>query len=484
MNSLRKKIVCGVITVVVASIGVTFHLVYGGGASPFMMGFYLFGVAIILFYMGAFTKGRHFTHLEVARGRVIAIVPTFNDETELLHNCIRSLINQTHPPDEIHVVDDGSANPVVTFDHPAVHWHRQPNQGKRFAQGNLLAKLHPDGADYILTVDGDSVLDERAVEHLLRSMSDPKVQAATGLILVRNRTDNLLTRITDINIGTSCLMIRTSRSVIGAVETTSGALAMYRAKIIFDNLDDYVSSGTNGDDRRLTLYALLRGDVVVANEAIVHSAMPTEVGDMYRQRLRWGKSGWQAIPFSVTNLTGKQLFFPVLALLQWITLPLMWGWVLASVIFWGDGSHVLLALGVYMMIRYGEVSLYIITRPGMGFWPKLWSWLLLTPLETVVNLGITRPAKYHALLKLKVRGWETRGNAHAEDNLVEITPASAPTRYRAPHHPPSTALATSMANRDRDQIPHRRDGDNSSTLSLPADRIAALLAMGPSEETR
>jgi hyaluronan synthase len=473
--SRPKKFLCGLITVGVATLGATFHLVHRSGASPFMIGFYLFGVAIVLFYMGAFTKGRSFTHLPVAKGRVIAIVPTFNDETELLHNCVWSLINQTRQPDEIHVVDDGSAASVSSFDHPLVHWHRQSNQGKRFAQGNLLAKLHPASADFILTVDGDSVLDERAVEHLMRAMSDPKVQAATGLILVRNRTENLLTRITDLNIGTSCLMIRTSRSVIGAVETTSGALAMYRADVIFDNLDDYVSSGTNGDDRRLTMYALLRGDVVVANEAIVHSAMPSAVRDMYKQRLRWGKSGWQAIPFSVTNLTGKQLFFPVLALLQWITLPLMWGWVAASILFWGGGQHVLLALGVYMAIRYGEVALYVISRPGMGPLPKLWSWLLLTPLETVVNLGVTRPAKYHALFKLKVRGWETRGNAHAHEELVEVTVSRTPSRYRAAYELPSTALAGIMAERDRTRMQHRRDGDNTSTLQIPAGRLAELL---------
>jgi hyaluronan synthase len=408
-----KKLACALITVGVAAVAVTFHLVVGKNVSLFMLAFYLFGAVIVMFYMGAYTKGRKFTHLPVAEGRVIAIVPTYNDEPELLYNCVWSLIQQSRPPDEIHVVDDGSTNPVEPFDHPLVHWHTKPNGGKRDAQAWVLYRLDRQTTDYLLTVDGDSVLDYHATEHLLRSMSEPKIQAATGLILVRNRAENLLTRLTDLNIGTSCLMIRTSRSVIGAVETTSGALAMYRADVIFDNLDDYVSSGTNGDDRRLTLYALLRGEVVVVNEAIVHSAMPTKVGDMYRQRLRWGKSGWQAIPFSVTNLSGKQLFFPLLSLVQWVVFPIMVLWAILSTVLWGDGLHVLMAFGVYMFIRYGETSLYMITRPGQETWSKLWTWLFLTPLETAVNLGVTRPAKYHALLKLKNRGWETRGNAHA-----------------------------------------------------------------------
>lgn len=397
----------------VTAVAVTFHLVVGKNVSLFMLCFYLFGAAIVAFYMGAYTKGRRFTHLPVAQGRVVAIVPTYNDEPELLYNCIWSLIEQSRPPDEIHVVDDGSKVPVEPFDHPLVHWHHKPNGGKRDAQAWVLNRLDPITTDYLLTVDGDSVLDSRAVEHLLRSMSNPEVQASTGLILVRNWRTNLLTRLTDVNIGTSCLMVRTSRSLIGAVETTSGALAMYRSAVVFDNLADYLDSGTNGDDRRLTMYALLRGQVVVVNEAIVHSAMPTTLGDMYKQRVRWGKSGWQVMPFSVINLSMRQLFFPMVSLIGWVVLPIFLFWAAYEAIFADHASQVGAALGLALFIRYGQTSLYYITRPGMRGWVKFYSWLFLTPVEKCLNLFFICVAKYHALFKLKNRGWETRGDAHA-----------------------------------------------------------------------
>ncbi|MFF3911507.1 glycosyltransferase family 2 protein [Streptomyces sp. NPDC001848] len=413
----QRKALYILATAMVAVWSGTYHFVLGGGLhTSFGLAYWLFGDAVIVFYMVAFTKGRQFTHLPVAPGRVAAIVPSYEEaDPEAVHKTVRALLSQTRPPDHIFVQDDGSVDhPVVPFEHPKVSWGWAPNGGKRVAQGHVLKKLRRDDWDFVFTVDSDAEPEPDALEQLLRAMSNPKVQAATGLILVRNREANLLTRLTDLNIGTSCLMIRTSRSAIGAVETTSGALALYRSAILFDNLHDYLSSGTNGDDRRLTMYSLLRGDVVVVNEAVVHTDMPTTVRGMFRQRLRWGKSGWQALPFCLTNLKGKQLFFPLLAFVQWSVMPVVLLWIFCSVMWAGQGKHAILAFLAYMVIRYGETSLYLAMRPGLSARRKLWAWVLYTPLESLLNLTVTRPAKYWALLKLKDRGWVTRGNAHAQ----------------------------------------------------------------------
>jgi hyaluronan synthase len=414
----KKKPFYGIATAIVIVWSSVYHFILGGGLhTTFGLAYWLFGDAVIAFYMVAFTRGRSFQNYPVARGRVAVIVPSYEEEDpDAVHKTVRALLAQTVVPDHIFVQDDGSVSfPVVPFDHPKVTWGWTENGGKRHAQGHVLRTMKPEDWDFIMTVDSDAEPEPDALEHMLRAMSHRKVQAATGMILVRNRADNLLTRLTDLNIGTSCLMIRTSRSVIGAVETTSGALALYRSEILFDNLDDYLSSGTNGDDRRLTLYALLRGEVVVVNEAIVHTDMPTTVKGMFRQRLRWGKSGWQALPFSLTNLSGKQLFFPLLAFTQWTVMPLVVLWIFCSVMWAGQGMHAIAAYLAYMVIRYGETALYMIMRPGMSRWEKLWSWLVFTPMESVLNLTVTRPAKYWALFKLKDRAWVTRGNAHAGD---------------------------------------------------------------------
>lgn len=103
-------------------------------------------------------------------------------------------------------------------------------------------------------------------------------------------------------LGTSCVMMRASRSLLGTLETTSGALAVYRAHILFQHKERYLH-GTYGDDRALAMYSALEGEVVGVNEAVVWSAMPTSVELTYKQRLRWSKSWWCMIPFVLTNMT-------------------------------------------------------------------------------------------------------------------------------------------------------------------------------------
>lgn len=198
---------------------------------------------------------------------------------------------------------------------------------------------------------------------------------------------------------------------------------MYRASVLFDNLDDYVNSGTNGDDRRLSLYSLIRrvrladgrivkGKVVAVNTAHVYTDMPTKAADLWRQRLRWGKSGWQSLPFEITNLSFVPLAFRLYALALAVVLPIMYVWVGISIVLGGHYKVLMIALAASMVIRYGETSLYAMIRPGLTGWQRFAMWLVMTPIAFAMNWFIIRPAKYWALTQLNKRGWVTRGNAH------------------------------------------------------------------------
>ncbi|MGW3152724.1 glycosyltransferase family 2 protein [Streptomyces sp. NPDC001089] len=447
----------------VAAWAATYHLALGDSDRHFLTALYLFDAVLIVFYIASLEANTHWARRQPATGRVVAVVPAFEEEPQLLRAALDALLRQTYPVDEIHVMDDGSAdNPVRPFQHPKIRWHRQSNGGKRYAQAGVLQKLRREDWDFILTVDSDSVPGDDALEHLMRAMSKRRVMAATGLILTRNFRDNWITRVSDINIGTSCLMIRSSRSVIGAVETTSGALALYRAGLVFDNLPNYVSSGTNGDDRRLTMYALLRGDVVVVNAAVVHSAMPDTLGGLYGQRLRWGKSSWQALPFAVINLEWKKLAFPLLAVTQWIMLPVLLTMTVSGAFFRTQPHYVAVAFCSYLAIRYAETAQYMIRRPYMHWTAKLVMWLWATPVELIVKVAVIYPAKYAAVLKLRDRGWVTRGNAHAGR---EMKPAAVnvPVERAVDHDHDTLQLP-------RVPVAKLLDPETETTLTLPIPR--------------
>jgi len=367
--------------------------------------FALVAVMITLFMLSAI-YWRSFTHLSPAAGRVLAIVPVYNEEPELVHAVIRSMLKQTILPDAIHVVDDGSVVPLETFEDPLVTWHRIENSGKRHAQAHVLKMFHPQEFDYIFTVDSDSVLDDDALEHMLRSMRDDRVQAATGMILVRNWQTNFLSRLTDINVVTSCLLFRMARSWLGIVSPTSGALAIYRSSIVYDNLEDYLTSGTAGDDRRLSFYALLRGEVVGVTEAIASTQLPTTWGGAFHQRMRWSKSAWLGVGFVITNLRPLIVFFYVMPLV----FSILWPFIVAALLTLAvryDNPVFYHGVVWWIVCSITQTMVYAIYRPGFSVGQRFIQ-LALSPVYPLLGLIVLRPAAYWALTKLKSTSWHTR----------------------------------------------------------------------------
>lgn len=401
------------IGVAVIILGATAFTVARLPVSTILVTYWIFGAAVITTCLLAFARGRTFVNYPIARGRTIAIIPVYNEPQEKLYACVRSLVAQTIKLDKIIVMDDGSAEPVVPFDAPGVEWVRQANTGKRGAQVAALRRFDRDEFQFVMTVDSDSTPYPDALEHLLRAMSNRKIQAATGWIYVRNYHESLVARAADIDIGGSCVMMRASRSMLGALETTSGALALYRSEILYDHLDEYAIECGTGDDRWLAMRALLRGQVVGVYEAGVETDMPTTLRGTYRQRLRWARSWWWMLPFAYARLGWKQLMSPTVGLTELAITPLVMGWAIAS---WTIGirlrlSHPEMALaflGAYSAIRLTLSILYLTGRPGMSKRQKLMSLLFGTPAAVFLNFLLLMPTRYYALARLHDNRWQTR----------------------------------------------------------------------------
>ena len=398
------------------------HITWGFSRDVLFLSIFFSLVAVLItWFMLAGIFWRSFTHLPPAAGRVLCIMPVYNEDAHLVHEAIRALLRQTILPDKIHVVDDGSRVPLETFEDPLVTWHRVPNAGKREAQAHALKMHAPREFDYILTVDSDSVLDDDALEHMLRSMKDERVQAATGMIFVRNWNVNFLTRLTDINVVTSCLLFRMARSMLGIVSPTSGALALYRSALVYDNLDDYLTSGTAGDDRRLSFYALLRGQVVGVTEAVVSTQLPDTWVGCFWQRMRWSKSAWLGTAFVWTNLRPLMVFFYTFPLV----FALLWPVVVTAltVVTIRYGSLALLQGFIFWeVIAITQTAIYAIYRPVIGTRQRIMQWLL-SPLYPILGLIILRPAAYWALTQLKSTSWHTRLDDHTPSAATLRAPA-------------------------------------------------------------
>jgi len=386
---------------------------------PVLAFYWVLNAAMISVCLVAFLNERRFSNFPVARGRTIAIVPAYNEPSHKLDACVRSLLAQTVPIDKIVVVDDGSARIVEPFYHPRVLWIRQDNRGKRGAHATALRQFRPSEVQFVLTVDSDSTPYPDALEHMLRAMSRRRVQAVTGWLHVRNYDDSLIARAADINIGMSCVMMRASRSMLGALETTSGALSLYRSAILYDNLAEYEVECGTGDDRWLTMRALLRGEVIGVNQARVETDMPATLLGTFRQRLRWARSWWWMLPFAYARLGWRPLVSPTIGLIQLLAAPAVLVWGIASLtldyrVQLARPATALLFAVAYLIVKYCVAALYLAGRQGMPTRQKLLSLVVATPIAMLLSLFLLMPLRFYALARLRDTRWHTRQlKAHA-----------------------------------------------------------------------
>ena len=351
----------------------------------------------------------------IAEGYVVAIVPVYNEDSIVTRRTIEALLGQSVTIDEIHVVDDGSDKPMKMFNHPRVFCYRQNNAGKRYAQAAALKRLNPKKVDFILTVDSDSILDMRAVEYMLRALSDPKVKACSGSVLASNFNKNTLTKIQEFDYMIS-FFGRCTKRLIGMLETTSGACAMYRSKILFYHLEDYLKQGKAGDDRRLCIYSLLEGKVLHVQEAIAYTQVPENIKQLYKQRIRWSISGWDSVPVYLANFGIRIWFFPVLNMIQTVITPILFISIIIQSLFFSP--TILIYLLIYTtMILYTEAALYVSTRRGWSLVQRFWYWLTITPLLVVITYIINLPARYTALFHLGDTTWGTRSKGSVAPKL-------------------------------------------------------------------
>lgn len=395
-------------------------------SSWFLSGFFsLFAMVTVGNIVSGFWW-RSFTSNPLPKMRVVAIAPIYAEKTERVHQVIWALINQTRPPDHIYVVDDGSETPLVGFEHPKVTWIRQENAGKRHAQARALAEFGPDDYDLIVTVDSDSVFDLDSVEHMMRPFADPKIMATTAMCYTTNWRHNLMTRLTDINLQISCLQQRMLRSHMSIVTPTSGAIAAYRPWVFFDNLDDYLTSGTIGDDRRLSFYALMKGKVVTVNEAACETHLPETPRGIFKQRTRWSKSAWLGTPFVITNLKPLVVIMYCYPLLFTLLFPLSFA-VLATMWIRYDQPTLIYGVAFWFVTTFTMAGAAYAQRPSMSNWQKVLQVLMAGTLYPFWGMFLLRTAAYKALFTVRDQSWGTRGADAPEPEIDLAVEGETPT---------------------------------------------------------
>ncbi|MBV1855038.1 acyltransferase family protein [Catellatospora tritici] len=370
----------------------------------------ILSLVVLLYSLGILVAGllRRHRNLPLPQGRIIAVVPAYNEDPEMLHDTVRSLLNGTVVPDVIHVVDDGSAAELPPFQHARVIWHKRENGGKHHAQATaLVAEL--ENFDFVVTVDSDSVVDRHAVERCLRRFADPKIQGVTGVVYAMNRAENLITKVTDLHYLHSCLVIRDGLSATGDIFTASGALAVWRAEVVMDNLTEYLRRGV-ADDRHLTHFAQRRGTTAAVADAIVHTAVPDNAPDLFRQRIRWARDYYRVTALDIRYLSGWSFWLRTFDFALMCLAPIF---ILGALMVFPFAQWRVpwVGVGLWVAFLYAQTTIYLFDRKGVPLGERFTTWLFLTPALYVFQLVVVGPAVLAGLMNLRHKSWQTRNEA-------------------------------------------------------------------------
>lgn len=355
---------------------------------------------------------------------VVVNVPLYNEDPTALMRCLESLFDQTRLPNLIHVVDDGStvdyadvARRYNALGHRVgvdVRWDRQPNAGKRHAQGLTIANT--PRADFYLTVDSDGILDPCALNEGLKPFANPKVQSVAGIVLAVNNRKNLLTRLTDLWFVTGQLIDRSAMSAMGSVLVNSGVLALYRADLLREHLDGYLNETFFGrpvefsDDSMLTIFALMKGKAVQQPSSFAFTLMPETWSHHRRQYLRWMRgafirSWWR---FRYLPLNRYAYWAHAMAWTQMLMSTVIFAILFFYVPFISPAA-VPMFLIVPLLIGYGQSLRYLGFRRADESFASQFFTYLLSPIASLYAFFVLRVIRWYAMATCLKTGWGTRG---------------------------------------------------------------------------
>nr|WP_237519267.1 glycosyltransferase [Streptomyces sp. HUCO-GS316] len=380
-----------------------------------------------LFYRPAKADRQGLEYLE--QSWVTAVIPIYNEDPVMFEQGLRSLLAQSRLPNEVHVIDDCSADPGGIrvakklrreFEATGVKYtvSVQPeNKGKREALA--LGFEAAPYSEIFLCVDSDTILARDTVRELLLPLADERVMASTGMVLALNHDSNIFTRLQDLRYGNSFLFERAAYSRLKSVLCCCGALSAYRGTLVRKYLPDFLNQqflgkpAVFGDDRRMTNYCLMEGQVVFQETAVGYTAVPEKLAHFLRQQVRWNKSFFRESlwafghqkkyrpAFWLTCMElGLWLVFGTAMVYSLFILPILHPTSFFHHI--GDYAVFMVLMGYLRNVRYLDFP-----RRGMGF-AKRFGMFLLAPLYGLIQLFLLTPLRFYALLTLGKGSWGTR----------------------------------------------------------------------------
>lgn len=357
---------------------------------------------------------------------VAVIVPNHNEDPGMFRQMLESVAKQTYPPHVLYIVENGASDgrcrevfdywaaTQTTIAHAVMAYNAKPS--KRNAQYVALRSPEVEMCDIITTIDGDTELAPDAIENGLRPFRDPDITAVAGLLIGKNRAHNLLSKVIDLGFVSSFMNGRASWSVLNSVAVNCGGLAFYRAWAIRLHLEHYVNQTVcgakvnTGDDRMFTGYAALHGKTVFQETSVAYTLLPVNLSHLTRQRGRWWRSWWWGGLWLIRSFSPRRAIWWLVAsqIVNFTLYALMIPLILVV-----DPIHTHHFPWEFFLYVFGLSYIRMartlkVRRPDQSTVNQLLTYLLCSPLVSLLNIWICAVLQVWGLLTFKETGWKTR----------------------------------------------------------------------------
>jgi cellulose synthase/poly-beta-1,6-N-acetylglucosamine synthase-like glycosyltransferase len=313
----------------------------------------------------------------------ISVVIPARDAVCTIGATFAGLAAQERAPDEVIVVDDGSADGTADraeeLNLPGVTVLRQANQGKPAA---LNAGVRQAKHDVLVLLDGDTIFEPETIGQLVQPFADTGIGAVSGNAKVGNR-QGLLGRWQHLEYCAGSNLDRQILHALRCIPTVPGAIGAFRRAALTDV--GGVSDDTLAEDTDLTMAVTRAGwRVAYRPQARAWTEAPGTVHGLFRQRYRWSYGTFQAMwkhrgalvekgpmgRFGLIYLLAFHLLLPLLAPVM--DLYVLYGFLVA------DAPLGLIVWTVFLLIQTASAG-YALRLDGESLRP-LWAY----PLQQIV----------------------------------------------------------------------------------------------------
>ncbi len=332
---------------------------------------------------------------------VSIVIPCYNEE-EHISEIIEHMHLINYPNYEIIAVNDGSKDKTAEILRDLMKKSDKlrvidfiKNQGK--ATGLNMAAMVSKG-EYLICIDGDSILEPDAILWMMRHFLDnPRVGAITGKPKIRNRS-SILGKLQVGEFSAIIGMIKRAQSIYGKIFAVSGVVTAFRKAALHDV--GYWSTDTITEDIDICWRLQIRHwSIKFEPHAMCWILMPETIKGLWKQRVRWAQGGAEVL-FKYPHIFDYKrqrrmwlVYIEYLASITWafsiILAIVMWigGEVFSFPLGFNNASVYGVMLGLTFMTQF-LISLYISSRyeKGLG---KFYYWLIWYPIAYWIIIATT-----------------------------------------------------------------------------------------------